>query len=422
MPIRRLLPLALALFATSANAAPATPPPLSLPTNVSGGAVAPDGTMWFSGWTEGVSFFLPPGGAIDGDSLFQALKGSSDAGRWVTVTFDPASGQFDRARGRIAYRICAVKTETALFGQASLACPATGAAASFGTAIAPALSLGVADSAAYRAASISELDAALGDAGLDPVLRAIGLRARSEAHALAALKDHKAADTHLVAALHDATAWAALAPEDHEAWLQAAQQLIDLGAYDQAIRSYQAIAAHWADENYRAAVRIGAIYRIEGRNEDALAALDRLVATAGPQPGMKFHYHRGWTLTLLGRYDAAIRDLSEGLAAQPDYQWAYMRRACANAAIGNIKNAAADQRLGANKLAAVMSTETEPLDTELADATHANAVADQLDALAKKGSVVPTKVACEGYSEDAHKRRRSALLTDADIAAATLKS
>ena len=418
MPTRWIFSIGMALLATGASAASPARDPLPVPTMVTGGAIDANGTLWFSGWTEGVSFYLPPNDPIDAHALFRTLKAANGESRMVIVTFDPTSGRFDEPHDRIAYRICALASGEEHYGQKGGSCPTDAASAPFGTAIQQPLALGVADSATGRAASIGELDAALRDAGLDPRLQLIALRARAEAHSLAALKNPASADMHLVAALHDVAAWRALAPEDRDAWLKAAALLADLGAYDDSIQAYRAIAVHWTDEKYRSAVRIGAIYRVEGRYKEALAELDHLVETDGPQPGMKFHYHRGWTLTLLGRFDEAIRDLSEGLTTQPDYPWAYLRRACAYAAIGRIKDAAADQRLGAGELATLMAADTEPLDSERADVARTRAVADQLDALAAKASSSPVRLACEGYSEDQPKRSRSALLTSPDLAAA----
>lgn len=387
-------------------------------TIVSGGAIEANGTMWFSGWTDGISYFLPPGTEIDAKTIFPVLRESADSSRTITVIFDPASGRFDAYRGKIAYRICGIVTDTKRFGPADGTCGPTNGAPSFGLAISPSLSLGIADSATYRSDSIVELTEALGDTQLKPALRVLALRARGEAHRSEALRKRGKVDEHYMAALRDVTAWTALTPEDREAWLEAAGLLTDLGAYDDAIRAYRAIGRHWSDEGYRVAVRIGAIFRIRGRYGDALAELDRFVATSGPQEGMRFHYHRGWTLTLLGRYEEAIREFSAGLSAQPDYPWALFRRACAYGAVGDITKAAADQRIGRREFAKALALETEPRDDDRADLAHADAIGAQLDALVAKGSTSPVKFACEGYIDDNLKRLRSPLLKAANVAAA----
>jgi len=419
--LRLLATIGLVMAATSARAEPTPPRSLSLITGVSGGAIEKNGTLWFSGWTDGMSFFLPPESEIDAQSLFPVLTDSAETSRALTVYFDPASGRFDAFHGRIAYRLCAVVTATKRFGSADGNCGSTKGTASFGLEISPSLSLGVADSATYRAASIAELTTALNADQLNPTLRVIALRARADAHSSEADKKHGSVDGHYVAALRDVAAWAKLTPEDREAWLEAASILTDLGAYDDAIRGYRAIGRHWTDEAYRVAVQIGSALRVQGRYAEALAELDRLVAAAGPQGGMKFRYNRGWTLIMLGRYDEAIREFSEGLTAQPDYPWALLQRACAYAAVGNIAKAAADQQLGLREYTKAMATQTEPSDDDRANMARADAIGKQLDALVAKGSTSPVKFACEGYIDSQYKRARSPLLKAADIAAAVGK-
>jgi tetratricopeptide (TPR) repeat protein len=72
---------------------------------------------------------------------------------------------------------------------------------------------------------------------------------------------------------------------------------------------------------------------------------------------MKFHYHRGWTLSQLGRFDEALADFSEGLKTQPDYAWAYVRRGCANASVGQLAEALADMDMAVLKYAQYMTGE-----------------------------------------------------------------
>jgi tetratricopeptide (TPR) repeat protein len=370
-----------------------------------------------------MSFYLPPDSITDSEALFRVLKIAAETARTIVVAFDPASGRFDRAQGRIAYRVCAVTSGSDRFGHEGGLCPSGAAPPEFGSAISQLLSMGVADSATGRTASINELDSALSDTGLNPALRVIALRARAEAHSGAAMilaHDQPAADAHLLAALRDVTSWTKLLPDDRNAWLQSAALLTSLGAYGDAIRGYRAIAVRWTNEEYQSAVRISAIFRIQGRYPEALAELNRLVEVGGPQGGMKFHYHRGWTLTLLGRFDEAIRELSEGLEQQPDYAWARLRRACAYAAVGMISRAAADQRQAADELAVLLSLDTQPTAASRADVAHASALADQLEALRIQGSTASVTAACNGYTDPERKRTTSALLTTTEVAAALL--
>ena len=56
--LRLLAAIGLVVAATSARAEPAPRQPLSIMTGVFGGAIEANGTLWFAGWTDGMSFFL----------------------------------------------------------------------------------------------------------------------------------------------------------------------------------------------------------------------------------------------------------------------------------------------------------------------------------------------------------------------------
>ncbi len=91
-------------------------------------------------------------------------------------------------------------------------------------------------------------------------------------------------------------------------------------------------------------MQMEAIYLTEGEYDKALGALDDLAKDAGrPPSGMAYHYHRGWVLSALGRYDEAIAEFSAGLKSQPDYSWALTKRACAYGQTGKLAEAVADQ-------------------------------------------------------------------------------
>jgi tetratricopeptide (TPR) repeat protein len=150
------------------------------------------------------------------------------------------------------------------------------------------------------------------------------------------------ADRFRVNALGDYRSLANLEPDDPEHQFSIGNLLQDLGAYTEAGAVFDGILDRWPNEKFRVSIRKGALRRSQGDYVGALATLDRLVAELGTQQGMRYHYHRGWTLSLLGRYQEAIAEYSEGLKGQSDYPSAYERRGCAYASLGRLDDALRD--------------------------------------------------------------------------------
>lgn len=152
-------------------------------------------------------------------------------------------------------------------------------------------------------------------------------------------------DRLLVRAIADFRQAAALDPSDHRALLWQGNATRSLGAYDEALALYEELERRWPEQYFRLAILRGATYRQLGKFEAALQELDTLVKEHGPQDGMMYHYHRGWTLNELQRYPEAVQEFTAGLRTQPDYVGALGARSCAYAQQGKIERALADQKL-----------------------------------------------------------------------------
>lgn len=389
----------------------AVPSVLTVGSGVVDGARSDSGLIWFHSWSEGVGFLIQARTRADSDTAFRMLTDAAQSSEMLLVRFEPASGRYDPARRRIMYRACALRSGAVAFGDGDAFCRGH-AADQKPTEAERILALGVALQEAGRGRDAAPLlDRSLGQ-DLDDGRRLIGLRARQGAREAAALllSPSRARDEALAAALADARAWAGLAPDDHDAALAVAADLALLGGYDESIAAYRAIEQRWPGEAYRVAVRIGAIRRGHGDYAGALASLDGLVAAHGAQTGMKFHYHRGWTLSLLGRDEEAVTELSAGLRDQPDYAWARIRRACSLARLGRIADAAADQRAGLARIEQAAPALGDLPDDARADIAHARAVAAALERQAATRPTMATDLACTGYADPDRKRERSVLL------------
>ncbi|MBA2933139.1 tetratricopeptide repeat protein [Sphingomonas sp. CGMCC 1.13654] len=381
--------------------------PTTITEAVTGGAVLKDGSLWFTTWNESARFTLSPR-AGDVDAVFTALRLASEAGVSIAVRFDPDSGRFDPDNGRIDYRLCAITYGAQKIGGDRDFC--SGPSAVGGTSGEKAIAVGMAREMSFDTAGAGPLlDAGLAHPDLPAALRTIGLRARSDVHAtLASRLPHgsPAADAELVLALADTRAWEHAAPDDREAPFTEGALLEELGAYPDALAVYQRFEAKWPDEYFRAQVRRAAIKRIAGDYPGALATLNEIAVRDPVAMGMKYHYHRGWLLSLMGRYEEAVADFSAGLETQPDYPYVFLRRACAYGRLGYIAEARSDEEAGLGLLAKLPVT-GEPLVQY--DVDHARAGLDALSKMQAEGQSKPTAVACDLSDPEKLRSRSKAL-------------
>ena len=364
---------------------------------------------WFQFAFSHQRFRLPPDAGV-AEPMIQVLAEASRRGVAVRVRYDAWAGRADASGGFVEYPLCALSVASgASVGDESVDCPAPAGPPADGTE--SRLARGLAFNLAQPAEARLLLGRALEDSNLSGPLRAVALEARaSAAETIAATLpfatdafDHMAAD-----ALADDRAWVAVAPDDPEAQYAVARLLADLGGYAEAEAVYRAIGRHWPDEAFSVAVRTGALYRRQGRYAEALRALDEHAAREGTPPGMKFHYHRAWTLTLLNRPQEAVEELGQGLATQPDYSYAYFMRACAYGRLGRIGEALADQERGLELLRGVVQDGGPLFADEVAIAA---AAADALRQLAAARRPAPSGVACDRlWERDIRSRPRSPLL------------
>ncbi len=368
--------------------------------------------LWFRLTRVDERFVIRASDGVDPDRLFEVLQEASKSGNSVGVRYDPTTGVFDRADPKVP---TFTVRELVYFGHPFAGEPA-GARAGGVTRLSPAqarlaegLAWGIAgDFARARPA----LDAALQDR-LPSHLRILALKTRGnllsdEASATFASPTRQA-DELLVAALADFRAWRAAAPRDSEASYALAGALRDLGAYEEALEAFRRIGVDWPEEGYWSAIRVGAVHRLRGEFDKALANLDAYAAREGTPNGMPFHYHRGWTLTELGRYDEAVSEFTKGMEAQPDYSWAFERRACAFAKLGRPKDAIADHEAAQREFHATAALTHNPVNLQII--ARADAVGMDLAAAVARGPQTVSDGPCHGYPDwSSDPRPRSPLI------------
>lgn len=367
-----------------------------------------EGGIWLSLWEPHVRFRIEREPDAKRSQLAFLIKRASEGYRSVTIRYDGIRGRLNRESGTVDYPLCAIAFEDLMF-EPTRGCDGKGAAASGGPEAALVLARAWLSAGEFRRAQAL---LARDDLPADDAFRKIFLKIRSAAAESIALSETPAsseADRATAAALADYRALTVLEPDDVEHQFAVARALQDLGGYTEASAAYDLLLKRWPDEDFRVAVRRGALYRGQGDYEKALDALNQLVVRNGPQVGMKFHYHRGWTLSLLGRHDEAIADLSEGLRTQPDYGSAYMRRACAYAAVGRLREALDD----VTEAARLQAARPEAADAFRNETAEIAALRARLEAGLAEGAGKPVSGGCSGPSWRASERprRRSRLLT-----------
>lgn len=217
-------------------------------------------------------------------------------------------------------------------------------------------------------------------------------------------------DRLLVRAIADFRQAAALDPSDHRPLLWQGNAARSLGAYDEALALYEEVERRWPEQYFRPAILRGATYRQIGKFDAALQALDTLVKEHGPQHGMMYHYHRGWTLNELQRYPEAVKEFTAGLQTQPDYVGALAARSCAYAQQGKIERALADQKLALKNWDIVDRLSTRTADSADRRAEFEN-ILRKLEEALQSAPNSPNDAPCDDSSDGPllKKRERSPL-------------
>jgi tetratricopeptide (TPR) repeat protein len=345
MQIQQLLFLAVALGVAGSCSSTAAGEALVAEGIVIKGATE-ETQVWFEFDRTDMHFVMDRTATPDVDAVFAALKDSNSSGRSLQVTFDPAIATFDRSAGLpsyIAQEI--VYNGKHIAGQAGGVMRAADETPLQKSETQLALGIAYYNGGDQRRA-VGFLDTALKNDLLLPEEKTLALKTRGAAKESQGydLRPARARDALYASALSDHLAWESIRPDDVHAAMAVAESYANLGGYDEALADYQAIIGKWPNEKFWAYMRVSGIHRSMGHPDKALAALDELVAKDGKQDGMAYHYHRGWTLADLGRWDEAIAEFTAGLASQPDYAWAFSYRACAYATAGKLGEAIADQK------------------------------------------------------------------------------
>lgn len=377
-----------------------------------GGKEEADGTSWFKGWAADARFLFDPEDKGRSDELWDLLRSANEARRSVRVRYDASAGRMNESTGTIDYPFCTIALDDSRFESGRTCSEPAKNLKPAALTTASALALGFAEVHSGSAQVARHLlDHALASPGQTLGFRRIAFGARAEANGAIANSEvpwSEAADRARIAALADYRRLAEVAPNDVEAEFAIGRTLEELGDYVAAEEIYDQVLKRWSDEDFQVTVRRSAIARLQGDAQRSLNLLHGIVERHGQQDGMKYHYHRGWTLTRLGRFDEAIAAFNNGLRNQPDYAWAIIRRGCAHAGLGQLSSALEDTEFGVRKFAESVTTDDAGIRHDLARMAD-NAAA--LRAAVAAGSTAAMPAVCGGFWDRSDQARsRSALL------------
>ncbi|HEX6742026.1 MAG TPA: tetratricopeptide repeat protein [Sphingomicrobium sp.] len=397
MRLGRLLAAATAAVASAASAASPQGGAYEIQETIR--TIAPDGWSWFESESGGMRFVVEPKRLGDTARLADLLDGARTQGRSVRIRFTAVHARFDPTSGKATYPLCSVQIEETRV-EIGRSCPDRIAVAKGG--LVERLTVARAEIAAGSPRpAVETLSAALADPKLSPELKLFALRSRTAAYRSIADREKpgsEAADLALVRTLSDVREIARLNPDSAGPQASIAYLLQELGDYDGARRTFEQILAKWPERKINPTIDLAAILRNQGDNQAALDLINSLVADHSPADlGMRFYYHRGWTLLELRRFDEAIADFSEGLRSQPDYPGAFMLRACAYASVGNLPFALSDVETAGRLLRRLPQEADNGL--VAADVRRADEIAAQLRTQIPVDGSKPFPAACEGYAD-----------------------
>ena len=368
------------------------------------GYVVQSGTedgAWF-GFGGPQRFRLP---AEEAQTDLRLLSAAAQRGISIRVRYDASAGRLGPGGASIVYPLCSLSVASgAHFGDEARNCPpASAEPATPERALALGFALMGRQPAEARRLFSTALDV--------PALRVLAYEGRGSASVLLAAGSPPASEVYdraFADALADFRAWLSLAPDDVEAHRAVAEALEFLGGYGDALAIQRDIGRRWPDQAQRVMRATVNLLRHQGRHAEALRVLDDYAAQTGPQDNMPFHYHRAWTLVLLDRPREALEEINLGLPIQPDYAYAIIVRACANAKLGRIDDALGDERRAAEILADWAVDDGTIVSGDLATVRMAVAALERLAAShGRQASDIP----CRGiWDRDIVRRPRSPLL------------
>jgi len=390
--------MVLAAAGCSAPDKPGQPAPQATTMGIAGGIVGGGiGSVSFDLQRSGVRFVILGADPIDWWRASKAVQDSRATGRSIIVRFDAGEGVMEADGTKPVFPVTGLEYDGRIIKLVSDDPGDRQGYVTGGPQRALARGVGLALDSQDDAARAS-LDEALAGR-LDDPMKALALKTRGtliqdqvETRFAAPTAD---SDRLLVQALDDLRQAKRLAPNDAETAYQFGEILLDLGAYDEALAAYRAMAARWSDEGFWTTIRIASVYRLRGQYPQSLGELDQLARDGAPS-GMAYHYHRGWTLIAMGRNQDAVAEFTTGLEDQPDYEGAFDMRACALARLGRLREALDDEQTADRLFRRIPSADPTAPD-RVFELRRLAGIEAQLRANIASGRQGPSEAACGGW-------------------------
>jgi tetratricopeptide (TPR) repeat protein len=280
----------------------------------------------------------------DDDRLLEMLRGARESAKPITLRAHLAGAHFDEDDGLPVFWLQSITYQEKYFGPWKARSPWSWrvlreeqVAMLHGVIL---------HGAGNFNAALTKFNHSLDSQVLRGAQRGMALNLRADVYQSAAHAERSplGRDHFLVRAADDYAQAARLVPDDSRVMSAWAEALTQLGAYDEAIRVLERAIEVAPQDSFGPGIQKSTLLWQQHRYEDSLRVLDT-VAARGLGKGMMFNYHRGRIQLLLGRFEEASASFSKGLESQSDWPWAYVARACANVARGEVEQPLSDLRV-----------------------------------------------------------------------------
>ena len=270
--------------------------------------------------------------------LSAVIDAAYASNRSPVITFDAASGAIEPDGKRVAYSICTAALDEIVF-RSRRKC-VDGSRSPNPVSWRRALPNAIAEAEAGDVAKgRAMLDAVLDNTHLPTAARALALDARISALEMIGESSEFAsaqADQAHFAALQDSRLLGLLRPTEKHPASTTARLLSYVGDYDGASAALHDVIKRFPEEREQASVSLAVVARQKGDLASSLRLLNEVAANDRGNLGMRYFYHRGWTLLKLDLFDEAIASFDEGMDTQADFSGSFILRGCARSSVGQL--------------------------------------------------------------------------------------
>lgn len=331
----------------------------------------------------------------------------------ATLRFAPYEARFERDGGDFLFPLCSIEYQGRRLNLRRSCRAEDPSRPSVEQQIAAARGLMIGGDQSAAAVSLGPVIDAMSD-DHELLVSALATRAEAQEHVgLANTSGSEPSDRAYIAALADYQRLSKLVSDNSGARIKMAEIYETLGAYTEAMETYQGLADDNAIDRATLEINRAFVERRMHMPDEALARLNRLHESwGGGKQGMRFHYHRGMAHMHKGNWSEAVADFTAGIEDQPAYAWAYIMRACSSAELADFPAALADSQETLRRL-----EDYGNFEDSVGGRYNANLIRSNIEWLGfavESGRQEPASGLCDGFWDNPEASRERSPLLDAN--------